>query len=129
MGGREAEQRLNHSRSALCHCQWISMAMGVLAALASGAQGAFNISNTLGDNMVLQREPKQAVVWGFGSAGVAVTPRSRVSSLQCRPPQTSAHYSAPLLLADARTAPLGQARRCRRPRSTPLAALHCIGRS
>ena len=31
------------------------------------------LSATLGSNMVLQQMPKQAVVWGFGSAGVAVT--------------------------------------------------------
>jgi hypothetical protein len=33
----------------------------------------FRLSNTLGDGMVLQRAPASAVVWGFGSPGLAVT--------------------------------------------------------
>lgn len=45
----------------------------LLAALSAASAGHFNLSNTLGDTMVLQREPQQAVVWGFGDAGVSVT--------------------------------------------------------
>ena len=33
----------------------------------------FNLSNTLGSGMVLQRSPKSAVVWGMGRPGVAIT--------------------------------------------------------
>jgi hypothetical protein len=49
------------------------MALLALAALSATSVGHFNLSNTLGDTMVLQREPQQAVVWGFGDAGVSVT--------------------------------------------------------
>ena len=38
-----------------------------------GCTSAFNVSNTLGDTMVLQRAPQQAVVWGQGDVGVTVT--------------------------------------------------------
>eukprot|EP00937_MAST-01D_sp_MAST-1D-sp2_P006352 g6352.t1 len=34
---------------------------------------SFNVSNTLGDGMVLQRAPKSAIVWGFGEPDVTVT--------------------------------------------------------
>ena len=34
--------------------------------------GHFNLSNTLGHGMVLQRAPQQAVVWGFGEPGVKI---------------------------------------------------------
>ena len=33
----------------------------------------FNLSNTLGHGMVLQRAPQQAVVWGFGDPGVKIS--------------------------------------------------------
>jgi len=42
------------------------------AAAAAAAAAAFNISNTLGDGMVLQREPQSAMVWGFGAPGATV---------------------------------------------------------
>ena len=41
--------------------------------MSSAATGYFNLSNTLGDGMVLQREPQAAVVWGFGDAGVNIS--------------------------------------------------------
>ena len=37
------------------------------------ASGAFQLSNTLGDGMVLQRAPKAAVVFGLGTPGETVT--------------------------------------------------------
>ena len=40
--------------------------------------GAFNLSNTLGNGMVLQRAPHAAVVWGFGVPGTTI--ETRVSS-------------------------------------------------
>ena len=45
----------------------------VAAVVASHSASGFTLSNTLGDDMVLQRHPKAAVVWGFGDAGVTVT--------------------------------------------------------
>jgi sialate O-acetylesterase len=32
----------------------------------------FSLSNVFGNSMVLQRAPQRAVVWGFGTEGVAV---------------------------------------------------------
>ena len=43
--------------------------------------GAFNLSNTLGDGMVLQRT-QAATVWGFGDPGVTVTTTFLGSTLQ-----------------------------------------------
>jgi sialate O-acetylesterase len=43
----------------------------LVAASALAARG-FNLSNTLGDGMVLQRAPQAAIVWGFGAAGSSV---------------------------------------------------------
>jgi sialate O-acetylesterase len=45
----------------------------VLAYTLTLAAAAFNLSNTLGDSMVLQRAPQAAVVWGFGDAGSEIT--------------------------------------------------------
>jgi len=41
----------------------------VAVSLVRPADAGFNISNTLGSGMVLQRAPQAAVVWGFGDAG------------------------------------------------------------
>ncbi len=43
----------------------------VLVVVATDAGSTFRLSNTLGSNMVLQRDV-QAPVWGFAGAGVAV---------------------------------------------------------
>ena len=45
--------------------------LALLPSLA--ASGAFQLSNTLGDGMVLQRAPKAAVVFGLGTPGETVT--------------------------------------------------------
>ena len=57
----------------------------LLAVSCRPAAALFNISNTLGDSMVLQRAPKAATVWGLGDAGVAVTATFRGKKL---PPAT-----------------------------------------
>ena len=44
----------------------------MMAMLSPLLCGAFNLSNTLGDGMVLQRT-QAATVWGFGDPGVTVT--------------------------------------------------------
>ena len=44
----------------------------VLGVFSTTAAATFNISNTLGDGMVLQRAPQSATVWGFGTAGAKV---------------------------------------------------------
>lgn len=44
----------------------------LVAASALEARG-FNLSNTLGDGVVLQRAPQPAIVWGFGAVGSSVT--------------------------------------------------------
>jgi len=49
------------------------LALLVTFLLASSSVEAFSLSNTLGDHMVLQRAPQQAVVWGFAASGVNVT--------------------------------------------------------
>jgi sialate O-acetylesterase len=36
------------------------------------AAASFNLSNTLGDHMVLQRAPQSALLWGFGEPGLLV---------------------------------------------------------
>ncbi len=46
-------------------------ALLVLAAVIPLA-ASFNVSNTLGSHMVLQRAPARAVVWGFAASGVTV---------------------------------------------------------
>jgi sialate O-acetylesterase len=46
--------------------------LGLLLFTSSSVE-AFSLSNTLGDHMVLQRAPQQAVVWGFAASGVTVT--------------------------------------------------------
>jgi hypothetical protein len=45
--------------------------MLAFACLVMLASATFNVSNTLGDSMVLQRAPKSAIVWGFGAPGVS----------------------------------------------------------
>ena len=50
----------------------------LMMTLASASAGAFNLSNTLGNGMVLQRAPHAAVVWGFGVPGTTIV--TRVSS-------------------------------------------------
>ena len=37
------------------------------------ARASFNLSNTLGDGMVLQRDSASTVVWGFGAPGSKIT--------------------------------------------------------
>ena len=44
----------------------------LLLVLALTQVKAFNVSNTLGNGMVLQREPASAVVWGSATPGIAV---------------------------------------------------------
>jgi len=47
---------------------------GVLVAVfVAPAAAAFNLSNTLGNGMVLQRAPQKAVVWGLGESGAKIT--------------------------------------------------------
>ena len=45
----------------------------MMPTMAPVVAATFNLSNTLGDGMVLQRAPQQAVVWGFGSPGDTIT--------------------------------------------------------
>ena len=45
----------------------------MLATLLSPIAVPFNLSNTLGDGMVLQRAPQSAVVWGFGTPGAKIS--------------------------------------------------------
>ena len=45
----------------------------MLATLLFPTAVAFNLSNTLGDGMVLQRAPQSAVVWGFGTPGAKIS--------------------------------------------------------
>ena len=45
----------------------------MLASLLSPIAVPFNLSNTLGDGMVLQRAPQSAVVWGFGTPGAKIS--------------------------------------------------------
>ena len=47
------------------------LAAAVMAVV--GPPPPFNVSNTLGSGMVLQRAPQSAVVWGFGAPGVKIT--------------------------------------------------------
>ena len=51
----------------------------VQALLVQGATGlgrsSFNLSNALGDGMVLQRAPLSAIVWGFGLPGMTIDTR------------------------------------------------------
>jgi sialate O-acetylesterase len=47
--------------------------IGESALTATAAPSAFSFANTLGDGMVLQAAPKQAMVWGFVGNGSAVT--------------------------------------------------------
>ena len=49
-----------------------SMVIAVFFASAQGSASEFNVSNTLGDRMVLQRSPQQAVVYGMGTPGTTV---------------------------------------------------------
>eukprot|EP00040_Diaphanoeca_grandis_P026797 m.150595 g.150595 ORF g.150595 m.150595 type:complete len:555 (-) comp30734_c0_seq1:240-1904(-) len=46
--------------------------LAVVVAMSSNVLGGITLSNTLGDDMVLQRAPASATVWGFGTAGVTV---------------------------------------------------------
>jgi sialate O-acetylesterase len=41
--------------------------------LMAGDETLHFLSSTLGDHMVLQRAPQQAVVWGFTTAGATIT--------------------------------------------------------
>ena len=52
------------------------------AILAVVTPGAFNLSNTLGDGMVLQRAPQAAVVWGFGTAGETISTSFKGATLK-----------------------------------------------
>ena len=52
-----------------------------MAMLLAPLCGAFNLSNTLGDGMVLQRT-QAATVWGFGDPGVTVTTTFLGATLQ-----------------------------------------------
>lgn len=49
----------------------VTMAV-LLAMMTSGAMG-FTLSETLGSNMVLQRSPARARLWGWGEPGEAIT--------------------------------------------------------
>lgn len=50
------------------------MLFAVLATVfVAPAAAAFNLSNTLGNGMVLQRAPQMAVVWGLGESGAKIT--------------------------------------------------------
>ena len=46
------------------------------------ATAQFRFANTLGDHMVLQQAPHEAIVWGFGTAGEAVSVTSSFHSGQ-----------------------------------------------
>jgi len=52
----------------------MKMIVCLLLLLSTGclAASSLNVSNTLGSNMVLQREPVQAKVWGWAAAGIEV---------------------------------------------------------
>ena len=56
---------------------FVVVALLLLAGPASPAQASaastFQLSSTLGSNMVLQQAPASAVVWGFAAPGVTVT--------------------------------------------------------
>ena len=45
----------------------------MLTTMMTNTMASFNLSNTLGDGMVLQRAPKSAVVWGFGTPGAKIS--------------------------------------------------------
>ena len=45
----------------------------LLCGLVPPTSASFNLSNTLGDGMVLQRAPQASVVWGFGMPGTKIT--------------------------------------------------------
>ena len=47
--------------------------LSMIVATAATMAASFNLSNTLGDGMVLQRAPQHAVVWGFGLAMTNIT--------------------------------------------------------
>eukprot|EP01046_Picozoa_sp_COSAG06_P080202 COSAG06_NODE_27528_length_591_cov_1.158537_1_plen_164_part_01 len=74
---------------ARCSVHSRAMAVGLTAAVLlvhhALVPSAFNLSNTLGDGMVLQRG-NAAVVWGFGDSGETVTTTFRGAALS--PPAT-----------------------------------------
>ena len=41
------------------------------------SEAFYSLSNTLGSDMVLQRAPSSAVIWGFGTPGVVIRTRFR----------------------------------------------------
>ena len=47
--------------------------LGLLFSLLLQVQAKIRLSNTLGDDMVLQRAPQSAIVWGFGTPGTEVS--------------------------------------------------------
>ena len=49
------------------------MTYGLVLLLCASQATGFNLSNTLGSSMVLQRAPQSAMIWGFGEPGVVVT--------------------------------------------------------
>ena len=48
------------------------------------SEAFFSLSNTLSSDMVLQRAPSSAVLWGFGTPGVVMmeTPRASRESVE-----------------------------------------------
>ena len=55
-------------------CASLLLALALLAAPASAPRAsAFELSNTLGDHMVLQRDDATSQVWGFADPGDVVT--------------------------------------------------------
>mmetsp|Transcript_20487 Transcript_20487/g.62479 ORF Transcript_20487/g.62479 Transcript_20487/m.62479 type:complete len:609 (-) Transcript_20487:572-2398(-) len=63
------------------------MALSPFLLLPTLSYALLELSNTLGDGMVLQRAPYSALLWGFGSPGVAVVASFDGQSL---PPETVA---------------------------------------
>ena len=46
------------------------------------SEAFYSLSNTLGSDMVLQRAPSSAVIWGFGTPGVVIRTRFRAMVLE-----------------------------------------------
>lgn len=50
-----------------------SLTLFLALCLSFSSGYGFQLSNTLGDHMVLQRAPASSIVWGFGTPGSTVT--------------------------------------------------------
>ena len=46
------------------------------------SEAFFSLSNTLSSDMVLQRAPSSAVLWGFGTPGVVIRTHFRAMVLE-----------------------------------------------